>query len=122
MPQGLSSTAGFVPAGPLLRCPILRYRPRDPTEDPTDKFALLALLHAKEGKEQEVEAFLKSAQPLAVKETGTTTWYAVKLEPVRIRYFRHFLGRGGQKRSPRRRNRQGALLQGIGLVRRSAAD
>ena len=44
-----------------------------------DKFALLALLEAKPGKEKELEEFLKSAQPLAVREPGTTTWYAVKL-------------------------------------------
>ena len=31
-----------------------------------DKCAILALLEAKPGKEQELEAFLKSAQPLAV--------------------------------------------------------
>ena len=40
-----------------------------------DKLAILALLHAKAGKENEVEQFLKSAQPLAVSEAGTTTWY-----------------------------------------------
>jgi quinol monooxygenase YgiN len=46
-----------------------------------DKFALLARLHAKAGKEQEVEDFLKSALPLAQQESGTTTWYALKLGP-----------------------------------------
>lgn len=44
-----------------------------------DKFAILALLQARPGKEEEVEAFLKSAQPLAVSEAETTTWYAMKL-------------------------------------------
>jgi len=44
-----------------------------------DQLALLALLQAKPGKENEVEDFLKSARPLALQETGTTTWYAVKL-------------------------------------------
>jgi len=43
-----------------------------------DKFALLVLLIAKAGKERELEEFLKSAQPLAAREAGTTTWYAVK--------------------------------------------
>ena len=47
-----------------------------------DKFAILALLKAKPGKEKEVEEFLKSAQPLAAAEPGTTTWYAVKLGPA----------------------------------------
>ena len=40
------------------------------------KFALYAHLKAKPGKRAEVEAFLKSALPLAQQETGTVTWYA----------------------------------------------
>ena len=40
------------------------------------KFALYAHLKAKPGKSAEVEAFLKSALPLAEKEPGTITWYA----------------------------------------------
>ena len=40
------------------------------------KFALYAHLKAKPGKHLEVEAFLKSALPLAQQETGTVTWYA----------------------------------------------
>src|SRR2546429_9862800 len=38
--------------------------------------ALYAHLKAKPGKAAEVEAFLKSALPLAEKEKGTITWYA----------------------------------------------
>jgi len=41
-------------------------------------FALYAHLKAKPGKEAEVEAFLKSALPLAQAEAGTVTWYAFK--------------------------------------------
>jgi quinol monooxygenase YgiN len=40
------------------------------------QFALYAHLKAKPGKAAEVEAFLKSALPLAEKEPGTVTWYA----------------------------------------------
>lgn len=40
------------------------------------KFALYAHLKAKPGKEAEVEAFLKSALPLAQQEDQTVTWYA----------------------------------------------
>jgi quinol monooxygenase YgiN len=40
------------------------------------KFALYAHLKAKPDKHAEVEAFLKSALPLAVKESQTITWYA----------------------------------------------
>jgi quinol monooxygenase YgiN len=61
-----------------------------------DKFAILALLHAKEGKEDEVEAFLKSAQPLAVNEAGTTTWYAVKLGPSEFGIFDTFKTEDGR--------------------------
>ncbi len=61
-----------------------------------DKFALLALLEAKPGKEAEVEAFLKSAQPLAVQETGTTSWYAVKLGPSRFGVFDTFPDQAGR--------------------------
>ena len=49
-----------------------------------DTCAILALLEAKPGKEKELEAFLKSAQPLAVAEPATTTWYAVKLGPASL--------------------------------------
>src|SRR3954463_12712621 len=40
------------------------------------KFALYAMLKPKPGKAAEVEAFLKSALPLAEREPGTITWYA----------------------------------------------
>jgi quinol monooxygenase YgiN len=55
-----------------------------------DTLAILALLEAKPGKEKEVEEFLKSAQPLAVGESGTTTWYAVKLGPAKFGIFDTF--------------------------------
>jgi len=62
-----------------------------------DKFAILALLQARPGKEQEVEAFLKSAQPLAVDEAGTTTWYAVKLGPSKFGIIDTFQTEEGRK-------------------------
>lgn len=55
-----------------------------------DKLAIWAKVEAKPGKENEVEAFLKSAQPLAVQENGTTTWYAVKLGPSTFAIFDTF--------------------------------
>jgi len=61
-----------------------------------DKFAILALLNAKPGKENEVEAFLKSAQPLAAREAGTTTWYAVKLGPAKFGIFDTFKDENGR--------------------------
>ncbi len=61
-----------------------------------DKFALLALLEARPGKEKEVEEFLKSAQPLAAAEPGTTTWYAVKLGPAKFGIFDTFKDEAGR--------------------------
>jgi quinol monooxygenase YgiN len=61
-----------------------------------DKLALFAMLEAKSGKEQEVESFLKSAQPMAMQETGTTTWYALKLGPAKFGIFDTFKGEDGR--------------------------
>ena len=41
------------------------------------RLAIWAQLEAKPGKEKEVEEFLKSAQPLAEREAGTISWYAI---------------------------------------------
>lgn len=61
-----------------------------------DKFALLALLEAKPGKEKEVEEFLKSAQPLAAAEPATSTWYALKLGPAKFGIFDTFKEEAGR--------------------------
>jgi quinol monooxygenase YgiN len=53
-------------------------------------------LNSKPGKEAEVEAFLKSAQPLAVQETGTTTWYALKIGPSKYGIFDTFADEDGR--------------------------
>jgi quinol monooxygenase YgiN len=62
-----------------------------------DTRAILALLEARPGKEQELEAFLKSAQPLAMAEPATTTWYAVKLGPARFGIFDTFADDAGRQ-------------------------
>lgn len=62
-----------------------------------DTLALLGLLEAKPGKEKEVEAFLKSALPLAQAEAGTTSWYAVKLGPGRFGIFDTFKDQAGRQ-------------------------
>ena len=43
------------------------------------KFALLARLEAKPGKEKEVENFLKSALSMAQEEKDTIEWFALKI-------------------------------------------
>ena len=45
-----------------------------------EKFGILAKVHAKPGKEQEAEDFLKSALPLAQAEQGTVRWFALKID------------------------------------------
>ena len=51
---------------------------------------LLVTLHAKPGKETELEAFLQSAVPLVVSETGTTNWFAFRLSPGTFGIFDTF--------------------------------
>ena len=55
-----------------------------------EKFALLARVEAKPGKENEVLAFLKSALPLAQAEPETVRWYALKLGPSTFGIFDTF--------------------------------
>jgi quinol monooxygenase YgiN len=55
-----------------------------------DKLGVMVLLHAKPGKEKEVEQFLELAQPLAEREPGTSTWYALKLGQGRYGIFDTF--------------------------------
>lgn len=61
------------------------------------KLAIWAQLEAKPGKETEVEEFLKSAQPLAVKEKGTLTWYAIKLGRSKYGIFDTFADEKGRE-------------------------
>jgi quinol monooxygenase YgiN len=60
------------------------------------KVAIWAQLEAKPGKEKELEAFLKSAQPLAEREPGTVTWYAIKLGPGKYGIFYTFADDAGR--------------------------
>jgi quinol monooxygenase YgiN len=54
------------------------------------KLAIWAQLEAKPGKEKELEEFLKSALPLAEREPGTITWYAIKMAPGKYGIFDTF--------------------------------
>ena len=55
-----------------------------------EKFAILARVEAKPGKEAEVLAFLKSALPLAEDEPDTVRWYALQLGPSTFGIFDTF--------------------------------
>jgi quinol monooxygenase YgiN len=55
-----------------------------------EKFALLARIEAKPGKENEILEFLKSALPLAQDEPDTVRWYALQLGPSTFGIFDTF--------------------------------
>jgi quinol monooxygenase YgiN len=60
------------------------------------KLAIWVQLEAKPGKEKEVEELLKSAQPLAEREAGTLTWYAIKMGPYKYGIFDTFADENGR--------------------------
>ena len=55
-----------------------------------EAIGLLVTLEARAGKEADAEAFLKSAQPLALDEKGALKWYAIKLGPGKFGIFDTF--------------------------------
>ncbi len=57
---------------------------------------IFATLVAKEGKQDQVEEFLRSAKPLIEDEPGTRTWYAIKLGPNRYGIFDTFDNEDGR--------------------------
>ena len=61
------------------------------------KFALLARLEAKPGKEETVEKFLKSALPMAEEERGTISWYALRIGPSTFGIFDTFNDEEGRE-------------------------
>jgi quinol monooxygenase YgiN len=61
------------------------------------KLALLASLEARSGMEAAVEDFLKSAQPLALQEAGTRSWYAYRIGPSTFGIFDTFSDETGRQ-------------------------
>ena len=57
---------------------------------------LLVTLEARRGKEPDAEAFLKSAQALALNETETLKSYAIKLGPRKFAIFDTFANEAGR--------------------------
>ena len=70
---------------------------------------LLVTLEARAGKEADAEAFLKSAQPLALDEKGTLKWYAIKLGPGKFGIFDTFANEAG-----RNAHLNGAIAKALG--------
>lgn len=58
--------------------------------------ALFVELHAKSGREEDVAAFLKSAQSLVEAESGTVTWFAVRFDKSTFAIFDAFDGDEGR--------------------------
>jgi quinol monooxygenase YgiN len=61
-----------------------------------EAIGLLVTLEARAGKEADAEAFLKSAQPLALDEKGTLKWYAIKLGSRKFGIFDTFANEAGR--------------------------
>ena len=61
-----------------------------------EAIGLLVTLEAHAGKEAEAEAFLKSAQRLALNEKGTLKWYAFKIGPRKFGIFDTFANEAGR--------------------------
>src|SRR5258706_1641622 len=61
-----------------------------------ETIGLLVQLEARPGKEAEAEAFLKSAQLLALDEKATLKWYAIKLRPGKVCIFDTFASEAGR--------------------------
>ena len=53
-------------------------------------------MHARPGKEADVEAFLKSATPLVEAETGTTAWFSFRMGPSTFGIFDTFKDEEGR--------------------------
>ena len=62
-----------------------------------ENYALLVRLEAKQGKESAVEAFLKSALPLALEESFTVSWYALRIGPSTFGVFDTFNDEKGRE-------------------------
>jgi quinol monooxygenase YgiN len=61
-----------------------------------ETIGLLVTLEARAGKEADAEAFLRSAQPLALNEQGTLKWYAIKIGPRKFGIFDTFANEAGR--------------------------
>jgi hypothetical protein len=61
-----------------------------------EAIGLLVMLEARAGRESDAEAFLKSAQPLALNEKATLNWYAIKIGPGKFGNFDTFANEAGR--------------------------
>ena len=62
-----------------------------------EKFALLARMEARPGKEQDVLAFVKGALPIVQEEPATVRWYGWQIGPSTFGIFDTFETEDGRK-------------------------
>lgn len=77
----------------------------------TVTLGLLAQLEAKDGKGQELAAFLQAGRALAVAEEGTVTWYAFKIDETHYGIFDTF-----QTEESRKAHLDGEIPKALGQV------
>lgn len=75
------------------------------------KLAVLAMLEAKEGKGADLGKFLEAGRELAVKETGTVTWYAFRIDETHYGIFDTF-----KTEDARAEHLSGPIPQALGEV------
>lgn len=63
----------------------------------TERTSLLARLHAKPDKVEEVRSFLKDALPLAEEEEKTISWYALQIDDTTFGIFDTFADEDGRQ-------------------------
>lgn len=61
------------------------------------KYGLLATMEAKDGKENEVEQFLRGALPIVREESGTVSWYAIRMGKLKFGIFDTFNDEAGRQ-------------------------
>jgi hypothetical protein len=62
-----------------------------------EQTSLLARLHAKPDKVEEVRSFLEDALPLAEAEEKTISWYALQIDDTTFGIFDTFAGEDGRQ-------------------------
>ncbi len=63
----------------------------------TTRLGLWVELEAKEGKDDEVQAFLESGAALVEDEPGTTAWFAIRMGPTSFGIFDAFTDEAGRE-------------------------
>jgi quinol monooxygenase YgiN len=80
----------------IQKCTVLADKlPLTPPADPDTK-ALLLTFKAKAGHQQQVEQFLRDAQPMVQQEPKTTAWFAIHLDDGDYGIFDTFPDNGGR--------------------------